>query len=303
MTVDIRPSFSGFRDGDSSGRRRSLAWGWDADMARWKIYGMFEDGRLDGPSSPLLLHLCTILKLTGTSVGIEYIVSDPRTCPPTVYHWMDHKYPQTNHRPSKLAYYVAVTMQAIPHPPQEWLSDISPSTNLHKSIEHVELQLLQSNLGDSAAPGSGTTRAGPAGQGSTETRSGTTPSKQMTGPAPLIEIRSITDKHNLPSRDAITTATSDNRSRNPRDVLVFELSNGCTTFSDIESRSLAKLELDIMSLGYKFTRKLSDTIELPPPLRVQKTRRCTLDAITEDRDGYRRHEIALEMNIVIEMWN
>ncbi|KAF8834179.1 hypothetical protein BDN67DRAFT_915436, partial [Paxillus ammoniavirescens] len=38
--------------------------------------------------------------------------------------------------------------------------------------------------------------------------------------------------------------------RFPRGVLVFELYSGCTTFSDMESRSLAKLESAIMPLGY-----------------------------------------------------
>ncbi|KIJ09607.1 hypothetical protein PAXINDRAFT_17312 [Paxillus involutus ATCC 200175] len=154
---------------------------------------------------------------------------------------------------------------------------ISPSTNLHKSIEHVELQ---------------------AGQGSTETRSGTTPSKQTTGPAPLIEIRSITDitqsafgllnthptrldrpdlglaqrdgNHNGDQRQQVEESEGP-VPRFPRGVLMFELSNGCTTFSDIEFRSLAKLELGIMPLGYKFTPKLSDTVESRPSIHRESS--------------------------------
>ncbi|KIJ14346.1 hypothetical protein PAXINDRAFT_79155, partial [Paxillus involutus ATCC 200175] len=39
--------------------------------------------------------------------------------------------------------------------------------------------------------------------------------------------------------------------RFPRGVLMFERSNGCTTFRDIEFRSLAKLESGITPLGHK----------------------------------------------------
>ncbi|KIJ12132.1 hypothetical protein PAXINDRAFT_83358, partial [Paxillus involutus ATCC 200175] len=105
-----------------------------------------------------------------------------------------------------------------------------------------------------------------------------TPSKQMTGPAPLIEVSSITDitqsafgllntHHTRLDHADIDLAQRDGNHNGdqrqqveqcegpvphfPSDVLRFELSNGCTTFSDIEFRSLAKLKLGIMPLGYK----------------------------------------------------
>ncbi|KIJ09600.1 hypothetical protein PAXINDRAFT_17306 [Paxillus involutus ATCC 200175] len=186
----------------------------------------------------------------------------------------------------------------------------------------------------------------------------------MTGPAPLVEIRSITDitrsafglsntHHTRLDHADLGLAQPDGNHNGEqqqqdeedgvpvprflRGVLRFELSNGCTTFSDIEFRFLVKLELGITPLGYKFTWKPSDTIESLRPLdlivdlRIRRTQcsvrfirehvyaffiRSTLptptlpipssplDAIAEeDQDGHPRYEIALEMNITIEMRN
>ncbi|KAF9223778.1 hypothetical protein BS17DRAFT_118080 [Gyrodon lividus] len=95
----------------------------------------------------------------------------------------------------------------------DWISsehNLSPSTHFHRFIEHVEAQLLQSNLGDSTAPGTGIdprivppppavpnlTRAR-VGRGRGQRQhpgQGSRRQKQTTGPTPLlVEIRSITD--------------------------------------------------------------------------------------------------------------
>ncbi|KAF8843769.1 hypothetical protein BDN67DRAFT_896446 [Paxillus ammoniavirescens] len=179
--------------------------------------------------------------------------------PERVSHWTAQNYPKPTIDP-------------------EWLSDccqwisseynISPSTHFQQFIEHVESQLLRSNLGDSTVPGTGI-----------EPQLGPRRQKQTTGPVPLlVEVRSITDiaqsafsllnthQTRLDRADLGLAQGDANHNgeqqqqveedegpvpRFPRGMLRFELSDGCTTFRAIEFRSLAELELGITPLGYK----------------------------------------------------
>ncbi|KIJ05380.1 hypothetical protein PAXINDRAFT_93539, partial [Paxillus involutus ATCC 200175] len=145
----------------------------------------------------------------------------------------------------------------------QWISFEHNISHFHRFIEHVELQVLRSYLEDSAVPGSGTTRAH-------EGRAGWPGINRD----PLRDHAvKRNDRTRTPHRDSIEPSQascnllSDSRihttprqqveecegpvPRFPRGVLMFELSNGCTTFSDIEFRSLAKLESGIMPLGHK----------------------------------------------------
>ncbi|KIK80432.1 hypothetical protein PAXRUDRAFT_158711 [Paxillus rubicundulus Ve08.2h10] len=193
----------------------------------------------------------------------------------------------------------------------EWLSDccqwissecnISPSTHFHKFIEHVELQLLRSNLGDSTVPGTGIEPQLP-GQRSRR-------QKHTTGPVPLlVEIRSITDiaqsafsllnthQTRLDRADlGLAQGDADHNGeqqqhveedegpipRFPRGMLRFELSDGCTTFRAIEFRSLAELELGVTPLGYKVRLVCPLGVYAPALFRIYLTQkpscRCSLN--------------------------
>ncbi|KAI9573997.1 hypothetical protein HD554DRAFT_2003023, partial [Boletus coccyginus] len=155
---------------------------------------------------------------------------------------------------------------------QEWLADCSdwlaselgldPTRDFDQFVQHVEAQLLQSNLADSTVPGSGIDPL----------------LKKTTGPTPLlVEIRSITEIAHSAFNLLNTHQTRFDRAdlglaheedaeqqpdenegpvpRFPRGMLRFELSDGLTTFRAIEFRSLPQLELGTTPLGYKMVLK------------------------------------------------
>ncbi|KIJ12144.1 hypothetical protein PAXINDRAFT_83435, partial [Paxillus involutus ATCC 200175] len=137
----------------------------------------------------------------------------------------------------------------------QWISSEHNICHFHRFIEHVGLQLLRSNLGDSVVPGSGTTQAH-------EGRAGW---PRINGDPLRDHAVKTNDRTRTPHRDSIGPSQascnllSDSRihttpgpvPRFPRGVLMFELSNGCTTFRNIEFRSLAKLGSGITPSGYK----------------------------------------------------
>lgn len=198
--------------------------------------------------------------------------------------------PETSHRSGMR------TFPSSSHPPtrlQEWLADCSgwlsselgldPNRDFDQFIQHVEAQLLQSNLADSTVPGSGidpllvvsnpnTARPRPS---SVRRSARQAPRrKKTTGPTPLlVEIKSITEiAHSAFSllnthqtrldRADLGLAQEENAEQHrdedegpvpkfPRGMLRFELSDGLTTFRAIEFRSLPQLELGTTPLGYK----------------------------------------------------
>lgn len=176
---------------------------------------------------------------------------------------------------------------------QEWLADCSdwltselgldPTRDFDQFVQHVEAQLLQSNLADSTVPGSGidpllvASNLNPARP---RPSNGRRPARQppgqrkTTGPTPLlVEIRSITEIAHSAFNLLNTHQTRFDRAdlglaheedaeqqpdedegpvpRFPRGMLRFELSDGLTTFRAIEFRSLPQLELGTTPLGYK----------------------------------------------------
>ena len=180
--------------------------------------------------------------------------------------------PEARHRPGKPASSSASPRQ---HIPQEWLADCSdwlasdqgldPSSDFDQFIQHVEAQLLQSNLADSTVPGSGIDPLLVAPR-----------QKKTTGPTPLlVEITSITEiahsafsllnthQTRIDRADLGLAQEEDEQAeqqrdedegpvpRFPRGMLRFELSDGLTTFRAIEFRSLPQLELGTTPLGYK----------------------------------------------------
>lgn len=198
--------------------------------------------------------------------------------------------PETSHRPGKCT---RPPRRARRQCLQEWLADCSdwlsselgldPSKDFDQFIQHVEAQLLQSNLADSTVPGSGidpllvASNPNPARpRPSSVPRSGhqAPRQKRTTGPIPLlVEIKSITEiAHSAFSllnthqtrldRADLGLAQEENAEQHrdederpvprfSRGMLRFELSDGLTTFRAIEFRSLPQLELGTTPLGYK----------------------------------------------------
>ncbi|KAH0833037.1 hypothetical protein J3R83DRAFT_12027, partial [Lanmaoa asiatica] len=176
---------------------------------------------------------------------------------------------------------------------QEWLADCSDwlssdlgldqNGDFDQFIQHVEAQLLQSNLADSTVPGSGidplliASNPNPARprQPSVRRPANRAPrQKKTTGPTPLlVEIKSITeiahsafsllnthqtrlDRADLGLAQEENAEQHDNEDEGPvprfsRGMLRFELSDGLTIFRAIEFRSLPQLELGTTPLGYK----------------------------------------------------
>lgn len=172
---------------------------------------------------------------------------------------------------------------------QEWLADcadwvasefgLDPDRDFDQFIQHVEAQLLQSDLADSTVPGSGIdpllVASIPAQLSNARRPARRAPrQKKTSGPTPLlVEIKSITEiahsAFNLLNthqtrldRADLGLAHDENAEqpqdedegpipRFPRGMLRFELSDGLTTFRAIEFRSLPQLELGTTPLGYK----------------------------------------------------
>lgn len=187
-----------------------------------------------------------------------------------------------------------VSVRLIPHRTsqrrrQEWLADCSdwlsselgldPNGDFDQFIQHVEAQLLQSNLADSTVPGSGIdpllVASNPPRPSNVRHPVRQAPrQKKTTGPTPLlVEIKSITEiAHSAFSllnihqtrldRADLGLAHEEDADQQqdedegpvpkfPRGMLRFELSDGLTTFRAIEFRSLPQLELGTTPLGYK----------------------------------------------------
>ncbi|KIJ10440.1 hypothetical protein PAXINDRAFT_86079, partial [Paxillus involutus ATCC 200175] len=123
-------------------------------------------------------------------------------------------------------------------------------SHFHRFIEHVGLQLLRSNLGDLAIPGTGIELKLEHMPGRAMGASRTPHNLAQSAFGFLNTHQTRLDRADLGLRQQVKESEVP-VPRFPRGVLGFELSNGCTTFSDIEFRSLAKLELGIMLLGYK----------------------------------------------------
>ncbi|KAA1467646.1 hypothetical protein DENSPDRAFT_856807 [Dentipellis sp. KUC8613] len=142
----------------------------------------------------------------------------------------------------------------------DWVSaefNLQPATDMNKIIEHVEAQLLQSNLNDSMLHGTGLPL-----QISKE-RNFT-----LTGPV-LVEITALTDighsafslqnvrQTRIDRADLAGLAEEDGGEddgpvpKYPRSMLRFEVSDGATTLPAIEYRKIPSLELGETPLGYK----------------------------------------------------
>ncbi|KAF8554622.1 hypothetical protein OG21DRAFT_1484547 [Imleria badia] len=176
---------------------------------------------------------------------------------------------------------------------QEWLADCSdwlsselgldPVRDFDQFIQHVETQLLQSNLADSTVPGSGIDpllvaanpdAARPRPSNVRRPARQAARQKQTIGTTPLlVEITSITEIAHSAFSLLNTHQTRVDRAdlglaqdedaeqhrdedegpvpRFPRGMLKFELSDGLTTFRAIEFKFLSQLELGTTSLGYK----------------------------------------------------
>ncbi|KAH7884454.1 hypothetical protein F5I97DRAFT_1937892 [Phlebopus sp. FC_14] len=195
--------------------------------------------------------------------------------PERVSQWVTQNYPRPTVDPDWLADCC------------DWISSeqgLSPFSTFHQFIQHVESQLLQSNLEDSTVPGTGLDpqllvdqgRAGNPGQRS---RPGQRPRREKltTGPIPLlVEVRSITEiahsafgllsthQTRLDRADLGLAPNTQNPEQDqaadeedgpippfPRGMLRFELSDGSTTFRAVEHRSIPDLELGATPLGYK----------------------------------------------------
>ncbi|KAI0065318.1 hypothetical protein BV25DRAFT_1799030 [Artomyces pyxidatus] len=169
--------------------------------------------------------------------------------PAQLVQWLDLNYPKPKVDPEWLdACY-------------EWVSTnfgLNPATDMDKITEHVELQLLQSDLTDSMIHGTGMPHnvadVGYHGQ--------------LKGPL-LVEITAITDigqsafnlknvrQTRIDREDLAGLAENDGGEddgpipRFPRSMLRFQLSDGATIMNAIEYRRLPTLELGETPLGYK----------------------------------------------------
>ncbi|KAL6307427.1 hypothetical protein BKA93DRAFT_727364 [Sparassis latifolia] len=142
----------------------------------------------------------------------------------------------------------------------EWIEGefhLNPATQLDEIIQHVESQLLQSNLSDSMVAGTGLpTNIPPIDK------------TMITGPAVLVEIISITDvgqsaftlqnvrQARIDRADLAGLAGDGDDDEGPipkypRSMLRFQLSDGSTVLQAFEYRRLPELELGETPLGYK----------------------------------------------------
>lgn len=170
--------------------------------------------------------------------------------------WLDEHYPSPRVDPEWLdACYAWVTAE----------HHLDPATHLPAIIEHVEAQLLQSDLCDSMSHGTGIPLA-----------LLTAPSGTLHGPV-LVEITAITEVGaSALSLDQVRVARAERMAAGagadagegeeaadleidgegpvpnyPRSMLRFELSDGATPLPAIEYRPLPELTLGVTPLGYK----------------------------------------------------
>ncbi|KAJ7707596.1 DUF1767-domain-containing protein [Mycena rosella] len=175
--------------------------------------------------------------------------------PPQLSAWLDANYPSPRVDPEWLdACYAWVTAE----------HHLDPAQHLPAIIEHVEAQLLQSDLCDSMSHGTGIPLT-----------LLTAPSGRLRGPV-LVEITAITevgasalalDQVRVARAERLAAGAGAGDDENepadlevegegpvpnyPRSMLRFELSDGATPLSAIEYRPLAELVLGVTPLGYK----------------------------------------------------
>ncbi|KAJ7126877.1 hypothetical protein C8R44DRAFT_873998 [Mycena epipterygia] len=174
--------------------------------------------------------------------------------PPQLSNWLDEHYPSPRVDPEWLdACYAWVTAE----------HHLDPATHMPAIIEHVEAQLLQSDLCDSMSHGTGIPLA-----------LLTAPSGTLPGPV-LVEITAITEVGSSAlSLDQVRVARAERLAAGagpgegeeeadleidgegpvpnyPRSMLRFELSDGATPLPAIEYRPLPELTLGVTPLGYK----------------------------------------------------
>ncbi|KAJ7475952.1 hypothetical protein FB451DRAFT_1033545 [Mycena latifolia] len=178
--------------------------------------------------------------------------------PPQLSAWLDENYPSPRVDPEWLdACYAWVTAE----------HHLDPAEHMPAIIEHVEVQLLQSDLCDSMSHGTGIPLALLAA-----------PSGTLPGPV-LVEITAITEVGSSAlSLDQVRVVRAERLAAGagvgdgedeadlevdgegpvpnyPRSVLRFELSSGATLLPTIEYRPLPDLVLGVTPLGYKLVLK------------------------------------------------
>jgi RecQ-mediated genome instability protein 1 len=174
--------------------------------------------------------------------------------PPQLTVWLDEKYPSPRVAPEWLdACFAWVVAE----------HNLDPAEHMPAIIEHVEAQLLQSELCDSMSHGTGIPLA-----------LLTAPSGTLIGPV-LVQITAITEVGSSAlSLEQVRVARAERLAAGadegdgedeadlevdgegpvpnyPRSMLRFELSDGATTLSAIEYRPLPELVLGVTPLGYK----------------------------------------------------
>ncbi|KAF7336712.1 DUF1767 domain-containing protein [Mycena venus] len=178
--------------------------------------------------------------------------------PPQLIAWLDEHYPSPRVDPEWLdACYDWVTTE----------HHLDPAAHMPAIIEHVEAQLLQSDLCDSMSHGTGIPLA-----------LVTAVSGTLRGPV-LVEITSLTEVGSSAlALDQVRVARAERLAAGaglgdeeneadlevdgegpvpnyPRGMLRFELSDGATALSAIEYRPLPELTLGVTPLGYKMILK------------------------------------------------
>jgi RecQ-mediated genome instability protein 1 len=166
--------------------------------------------------------------------------------PVEVTHWLEKTYPKPKVAPEWLreCYDWIVTTH-----------NLSPSDNLHAILDHVEMQLLNSDLRDSVLPETGL-----------PTDVLTWQSSQLSKPGVLVEVAALTEighsafsllqvrERRIESEGVVgleEEASGGGLPKYPRSMLRFELTDGTVTIPAIEYRSLPQLELGETPLGYK----------------------------------------------------
>ncbi|KAH9037843.1 hypothetical protein EDB85DRAFT_2085721 [Lactarius pseudohatsudake] len=177
--------------------------------------------------------------------------------PPQLVQWLRQNYPK----------------------PSNWLQQcytwvieehgLDPATDMAKIMEHVESQLLMSDLTDSMVSGSGLPHDLPG------LRKGS-----LSGPPVLVQILALTEighgafnlmnirQAKIDRADLSGLARGDNDDEAdegpvpnyPRSMLHFQLSDGTIRLNAIEYKKIPQLDLENTPLGYK-SRMLLDAIE------------------------------------------
>jgi RecQ-mediated genome instability protein 1 len=141
---------------------------------------------------------------------------------------------------------------------------LNPATDMAKIMEHVESQLLMSDLADSMISGSGLPHDAPSLQ-----------KGALSGPPVLVQVSALTEighsafslmnirQAKIDRADLSGLARGDNENNNndeadegpvpnyPRSMLHFQISDGTIRLNAIEYRKIPQLDLENTPLGYK----------------------------------------------------